>query len=100
MCFGTVSGFLRTQGTTSADKIDSSGGNLGIQDIAAALHWIQANIKEFGGDKSRVTIVGHDTGAALVNLLFVSPNSKGTFAHSLLISAIKNATDKVHSICL
>lgn len=77
---------MRTQGSTSTDKIDSSGGNLGIKDIAAALRWIKINIGAFGGDPTRVTIVGHDTGAALVNLLFVSPNSKGTFIpHYLLI---------------
>ncbi|RZC35082.1 COesterase and/or Abhydrolase 3 domain containing protein, partial [Asbolus verrucosus] len=67
--------FLRTRPTF--DKSESSAENLGIKDIAAALRWIKINIAAFGGDPSRVTLVGHDTGAALVNLLFVSPNSKG-----------------------
>lgn len=70
-----VTGFLRTK--PSFDKSDSSGGNLGIKDIAAALRWIKSNIAAFGGDPKRVTLLGHDTGAALVNLLFVSPSSKG-----------------------
>lgn len=73
-CF--VPGFLRTRGAASKDD-DSSGGNLGIKDIAAALRWIKINIAAFGGDPTRVTLVGHDTGAALVNLLFISPSSKG-----------------------
>jgi hypothetical protein len=71
----SCAGFLRTK--ASFDKSESSAENLGIKDIAAALRWIKINIAAFGGDPSRVTLVGHDTGAALVNLLFVSPNSKG-----------------------
>lgn len=70
-------GFLRTK--AASDKSESSAENLGIKDIAAALRWIKINIAAFGGDPTRVTIVGHDTGAALVNLLFVSPNSKGGY---------------------
>ncbi|KAJ8961078.1 hypothetical protein NQ318_008754 [Aromia moschata] len=74
----TVIGFLKTQasGVGTADTAEPSGGNLGIKDIAAALRWIKVNIAAFGGDPSRVTLVGHDTGAALVNLLFISPSSK------------------------
>ncbi|KAJ8975883.1 hypothetical protein NQ317_009298 [Molorchus minor] len=69
--------FLRTQGGGASNKEESSGGNLGIKDIAAALRWIKINIAAFGGDPARITLMGHDTGAALVNLLFVSPTSKG-----------------------
>lgn len=83
----SIPGFLRTQSSNflndpsppTGDKgWDASGGNLGIKDIAAALNWIKVNIGAFGGDPNRVTLVGHDTGAALVNLLFVSPTAKGT----------------------
>lgn len=48
-------------------------------DIIAALHWTKDNIAAFGGDPSRVTVVGHDTGAALANLVLISKNGKGTF---------------------
>lgn len=41
-------------------------------DQIAALHWIQENIGVFGGDQTNVTIVGHGTGAACVNLLMTS----------------------------
>jgi len=52
-------------------------GNFGLMDQVAALHWIQENIKEFGGDESNVTIIGHGHGAACVNFLMLSPMARG-----------------------
>jgi neuroligin len=43
----------------------------------AALEWVRRNVAAFGGDPSRVTVLGHDTGAALVNLLLISSAAKG-----------------------
>lgn len=63
-----------------------SGGNLGIQDIAASLRWVQNNIASFGGDPKRVTLIGHDTGAALVNLLLLTSSAKGLFHRAMLLS--------------
>lgn len=42
------------------------------------LRWVRENIGAFGGDPTRITLMGHDTGAALVNLLLLAPYSKGT----------------------
>lgn len=42
-------------------------------DQVAALHWIQENIAEFGGDAGRVTLVGYGAGAACVHFLMTSP---------------------------
>lgn len=52
-------------------------GNHAIMDIIAALHWINENINEIGGDEKNITLVGHGRGAALVNLLMVSPMGQG-----------------------
>ena len=46
--------------------------NLGILDQIAALHWVQENIENFGGDPRNVTIMGHGTGAACVHFLMTS----------------------------
>lgn len=47
--------------------------NSGLMDQIAALHWVQQNIRQFGGDPRRVTLAGHGTGAACVHFLAVSP---------------------------
>lgn len=52
-------------------------GNFGLMDQVAALHWVQGNIGEFGGDPKNVTIIGQGHGAAFVNLLMISPMSRG-----------------------
>lgn len=55
----------------------SARGNYGLMDQVAALHWVQENIAEFGGDFKNVTIVGQGHGAAFVNLLMISPMARG-----------------------
>ncbi|KAF8170778.1 esterase 1 [Pholiota molesta] len=42
--------------------------NLGLQDQLVALEWIQANIARFGGDRSKVTIIGQSAGATSISI--------------------------------
>lgn len=51
--------------------------NFGLSDQIAALKWTKGNIAEFGGDPSKITVMGHDTGAACVNFLMLSPVAEG-----------------------
>ncbi|XP_067008135.2 neuroligin-4, X-linked-like [Anabrus simplex] len=78
-----VLGFLRTK--TGPEK-DAASSNLGLWDIVSALQWVQNNVAAFGGDPSRVTVLGHDTGAALANLLLISSLAKGLFHRVVLLS--------------
>lgn len=55
------------------------GGNNGLLDVVAALHWVASNVAEFGGDSRNVTVFGHGHGAALVNLLMLTPMARGRF---------------------
>jgi para-nitrobenzyl esterase len=58
-------------------------------DIVAALHWIADNIRAFGGDPSEVTLFGEDHGAALVNLLQLSPVTRGRYkAHINIMNIV------------
>lgn len=74
-CSGVFPGFLRTR--PFPDRTSGSGGNLALKDITMGLRWVRENIGAFGGDPTRITLMGHDTGAALVNLLLLAPYSKG-----------------------
>jgi len=53
--------------------------NLSMLDIKAALEWVKANIKNFGGDPDNITIFGQSGGGAKVNTLMAMPAAKGLF---------------------
>ncbi|XP_061721227.1 carboxylic ester hydrolase-like [Cydia pomonella] len=48
-------------------------GNAGLKDIVRGLQWIQDNIAGFGGDPNNVLLFGHGSGAAMVDLITLSP---------------------------
>lgn len=82
---GGVPGFLRTR--PYPDRTPGSGGNLALKDIAMGLRWVRENIAAFGGDPTKITLIGHDTGAALVNLLLLAPYGKGeSYGFYLLVT--------------
>ncbi|MDR6536488.1 carboxylesterase type B [Variovorax soli] len=52
----------------------------------AALRWLQANIAAFGGDPSRVCVVGQSGGAMHAAMLAQNPAYRRTFQKAVLLS--------------
>lgn len=73
-----ILGFLKTGGKESAQ------GNFGLMDLVAGLHWLKENLPAFGGDPQQITLLGHGTGAALANILAVSPVASGKCENDLI----------------
>lgn len=55
-------------------------------DLVAGLHWLRENLPAFNGDPSKVTLMGHGTGAALANILIVSPVASDLVQRVILFS--------------
>jgi para-nitrobenzyl esterase len=72
-----VFGFLAT--ADLAKEGNGAAGNYGLQDMVAALEWVKANIRNFGGDPGNVTIFGESAGSFAVSTLIASPRSRGLF---------------------
>ena len=70
-------GFLVT--ADLAKEANGASGNYGLLDMVAALQWVKANIKHFGGNPDNVTIFGESAGSFAVSTLMASPIARGLF---------------------
>lgn len=72
-----VDGFMHIKGAPD---------NRGILDQILALHWVQNNIADFGGDPQRVTLFGQSAGAESVAVLMGTKKAKGLFQKAIMQS--------------
>ena len=63
-------------------------GNYGLMDMIAALKWVRANARAFGGDPDSVTISGQSAGGMAVHDLIQSPLAKGLFQKAIIESGL------------
>lgn len=80
-------GFFSHPALKTGNKEDDSG-NFATLDQIAALKWVQANIKAFGGNPSNVTIAGESAGGQNVYCLVSSPLAKGLFHRAISQSGV------------
>ncbi|XP_066246390.1 juvenile hormone esterase-like [Euwallacea similis] len=74
-----IFGFLSTEDLESP-------GNWGLKDQILALKWVKNNIRQFGGDPSKVTIFGESAGSASISYLLQSPQTKGLYEGAIMES--------------
>ncbi|MDX2375753.1 carboxylesterase/lipase family protein [Microbacterium sp. LRZ72] len=61
--------------------------NVALKDVVAALEWVRANIRGFGGDPEAVTLAGESAGAGIVTTLMASPAARGLFHRAIAESS-------------
>jgi len=78
-------GFMAYPALTAESRHHSSG-NYGLLDQIEALRWVRENIAQFGGDPTRVTVMGQSSGAVDICLLMASPLTEDLFRGAILQS--------------
>lgn len=61
-------------------------GNMGLLDQYLAIEWVHENIRAFGGDPAKTTLIGHSAGAASAMFHMTSPRAAGRFQRVVLMS--------------
>jgi para-nitrobenzyl esterase len=84
-------GFLAHPALSSESPVGASG-NYGLMDQQAAMHWVQRNIRAFGGDADNVTIFGESAGGLSVQSELASPLATGLFHKAIVESGAYSLT--------
>ncbi|SDO30718.1 carboxylesterase/lipase family protein [Lentzea jiangxiensis] len=68
-------------------QLEGAPPNRGLLDQVAALEWVRANVRAFGGDPDRVTVFGQSAGGGSVAALLAMPRARGLF-HRAVASSV------------
>jgi para-nitrobenzyl esterase len=61
-------------------------GNMGTLDQHLALRWVNTHIEHFGGDASKISVIGWSAGAASASVHLSMPVSRGLFTKAVMLS--------------
>ncbi|XP_066143101.1 juvenile hormone esterase-like [Euwallacea fornicatus] len=64
----------------------SSPGNWGIKDQILALRWVKKNIRVFGGNPKKITILGQSAGSSSVSYILQTKKSQGLYSSAIMQS--------------
>jgi len=70
-------------------------GNYGIGDLLTALEYVRPLLASFGGDASKITILGQSSGGTNILALLAAPRSVGLFRAAVSLSGSPNITMSV-----
>lgn len=73
-------------GSEGFSVLDGAPRNLGLEDAAAALSWIHREVETFGGDPTRITVMGESAGGAIVAGLLAKETSRALIARAIIES--------------
>jgi para-nitrobenzyl esterase len=65
----------------------NTAGNYAVQDVQAALQWLQDNVDQFNGDPNRIMLAGESSGGALLCYVLSSPDTAGLISAAIMQSA-------------
>lgn len=82
----TINYRLGILGNLYLGDFDPEATNVGLRDVRMALEWVRDNIRSFGGDPHRVTVMGHSAGAMIVSSLLARGGTGKLFHRAVIHS--------------
>lgn len=86
-------GYLRLDHLLGERYADA--GNLALRDTLAGIEWVRDEIADFGGDPSRITVMGQSAGGVAVAALLAESTGDAPFQRVIIESA---TAERVHTL--
>ena len=85
-----IFGFFSARELAFADQRGNVSGNYGLLDTQEACRYLRRNVRQFGGDPDRITLIGQSSGGTNILALLASPASQGLFHRAISLSGSPN----------